>query len=227
MAYSEFIEPLFVTIKLAVFTSGILLVVALPIANYLAFSRSRFLPLLEALISMPMVLPPSVLGYYFLIAYSPQNWFGKWLNDSLNIRLAFSFEGILIASVVFGLPFMIQPIQNGLRALPPSLREVSYTLGKSKKETFFRVLLPNISTSIVTAIALTFAHCIGEFGVVLIVGGDMPGVTRVASIAIYDEAQALNFDTANKYAFILFLSSFSMLALIYALNKKTSLWKIQ
>lgn len=227
MANSEFIEPLFVTIKLAVFTSGILLVVALPIANYLAFSRSRFLPLLEALISMPMVLPPSVLGYYFLIAYSPQNWFGKWLNESLNIRLAFSFEGILIASVVFGLPFMIQPIQNGLRALPPSLREVSYTLGKSKKETFFRVLLPNISTSIVTAIALTFAHCIGEFGVVLIVGGDMPGVTRVASIAIYDEAQALNFDTANKYAFILFLSSFSMLALIYALNKKTSLWKIQ
>jgi molybdate transport system permease protein len=227
MPHSDFIEPLFVTLKLAVLTSGILLLIALPIAYYLAFSRSRILPLLEALVSMPMVLPPSVLGYYFLIAYSPQNWFGKWLNDSLHIRLAFSFEGILIASVVFSLPFMVQPIQNGLRALPTSLREVSYTLGKSKKETFFRVLLPNIRTSIVTAIALTFAHCIGEFGVVLIVGGDMPGITRVASIAIYDEAQALNFDVANKYAFILFISSFLMLTVIYTLNKKTSLWKIQ
>lgn len=227
MPHSDFIEPLCVTLKLAVLTSGILLLVALPIAYYLAFSRSRMLPLFEALVSMPMVLPPSVLGYYFLIAYSPKNGFGKWLNDSLNLRLAFSFEGILIASVVFSLPFMVQPIQNGLRTLPASLREVSFTLGKSKKETFFRVLLPNIRTSIVTAIALTFAHCIGEFGVVLIVGGDMPGITRVASIAIYDEAQALNFDVANRYAFILFISSFLMLTVIYALNKKTGLWKIQ
>jgi molybdate transport system permease protein len=224
---SGFIEPLWVTLKLAVSTSVILLIIALPLSYFLAFSKIRLLPLLEALISMPMVLPPSVLGYYLLIAYSPHNGLGKWLYNSLHMRLAFSFEGILIASVIFSLPFMVQPIQNGLRALPTSLREVSYTLGKSKTKTFFRVLIPNIRTSIVTAVALTFAHCIGEFGVVLIVGGDIPGVTRVASIAIYDEAQSLNFNIANKYAFILFVFSFLVLAIIYTLNKKPGLWKIQ
>lgn len=227
MSDSGFIEPLWVTLKLAVSTSVILLIIALPLSYFLAYSKIRLLPLFEALICMPMVLPPSVLGYYLLIAYSPHNGLGKWLNNSLQMRLAFSFEGILIASVIFSLPFMVQPIQNGLRALPTSLREVSYTLGKSKAKTFFRVLIPNIRTSIVTAVALTFAHCIGEFGVVLIVGGDIPGITRVASIAIYDEAQALNFNIANKYAFILFAFSFSVLALIYTLNKKPGLWKIQ
>ena len=175
---SGFIEPLLVTLKLAASTSVILLILGLPLAYFLAYSKMRLLPLFEALISMPMVLPPSVLGYYLLVAYSPHNAFGKWLNESLHIRLAFSFEGILIASVIFSLPFMVQPIQNGLKALPSSLKEASYTLGKSKTATFFRVLIPNIRTSIVTAVALTFAHCIGEFGVVLIVGGDIPGVTR-------------------------------------------------
>lgn len=227
MNSSGFIEPLLVTLKLAASTSVLLLIIGLPLAYFLAYSKIRLLPLFEALVSMPMVLPPSVLGYYLLLAYSPQNGFGRWLHESLHIRLAFSFEGILIASVIFSLPFMVQPIQNGLKALPSSLKEASYTLGKSKTETFFRILIPNIRTSIVTAVALTFAHCIGEFGVVLIVGGDIPGITRVASIAIYDEAQALNFNVANKYAFILFIFSFSMLALIYTLNKKPGLWKIR
>jgi molybdate transport system permease protein len=133
---------------------------------------------------------------------------------------------VLIASVLFSLPFMIQPLHNGLQALPNSLREASYTLGKSKMTTFFKVLLPNIKSSIITAVALTFAHSIGEFGIVLMVGGNMPGQTRVASIAIYDEVQALNFEAANQYAFILFAVSLVLLTTIYSVNKKQDVWKI-
>jgi molybdate transport system permease protein len=173
-----------------------------------------------------MVLPPSVIGYYMLVAYSPRNWFGAWLANVFDVRLAFTFEGILIASVIFSLPFMIQPLQNGLRALPASLREASYTLGKSKTVTFYKVLIPNIKPSIITAVALTFAHSIGEFGIVLMVGGNMPGETRVASIAIYDEVQALNFSAANQYAFILFAISLVLLTTIYSVNKKHDPWKI-
>jgi molybdate transport system permease protein len=221
-----FVETLWVTIRLASFTTLILLMIGLPMSYFMAYSRFRFKAIIEALVSMPLVLPPSVIGYYMLVAYSPQNWFGRWLNETFQVRLAFSFEGVLIASVIFSLPFMIQPLQNGLRALPDSLREASYTLGKSKITTFFRVLLPNIRSSLITAIALTFAHCIGEFGIVLMVGGNMPGETRVASIAIYDEVQSLNYDTANRYAFVLFIASFIILSLIYTINKKHDTWKV-
>lgn len=221
-----FVETLWVTIRLASFTTLILLMIGLPMSYFMAYSKFRFKAIIEALVSMPLVLPPSVIGYYMLVAYSPQNWFGRWLNETFQVRLAFSFEGVLIASVIFSLPFMIQPLQNGLRSLPDSLREASYTLGKSKITTFFRVLLPNIRSSLITAIALTFAHCIGEFGIVLMVGGNMPGETRVASIAIYDEVQALNYDTANRYAFVLFIASFIILSLIYTINKKHDTWKV-
>lgn len=223
---STFIQTLLLTFKLAFLTTAILLVIGLPIARWLAYSKFRFKPVIEALVSMPMVLPPSVIGYYMLVLYSPKGAFGSFLENVLNVRLAFSFEGILIASVVFSLPFMVQPLQNGLRSLPESLREASYTLGKSKQITFFRVLLPNIKPSIITAVALTFAHTIGEFGVVLMVGGNMPGETRVASIAIYDEVQSLNFATANQYAFILFIISLVLLTTIYSVNKKQEAWKI-
>jgi molybdate transport system permease protein len=221
-----FAETLWVTFKLATLTTLILLIIGLPFSYYLAYSEFRLKPLVEAMVSLPLVLPPSVIGYYVLVAYSPRYWFGDMLSRVFNVRLAFSFEGILIASVIFSLPFMIQPLQNGLRSLPDSLREASYTLGKSKTVSFFRVLLPNIKPSLITALALTFAHSIGEFGVVLMVGGNMPGKTRVASIAIYDEVQSLNFDTANHYALILFLASFILLALIFTLNKKHDTWKM-
>jgi molybdate transport system permease protein len=223
---AQFLQTLWITAKLAISTTLILIVFGMPLAYFMAYSKFRFRPVVEALISMPMVLPPSVLGYYFLVAYSPQHWFGHWLSEVFNVRLAFSFEGVLIASVVFGLPFMVQPLQNGFRALPNSLREAAYSLGKSKRKTFFRVLLPNIKPSVITAIALTFAHCIGEFGIVLMVGGNMPGQTRVASIAIYDEVQALNFTQANSYAFILFGLSFILLTVIYSVNRKSESWKM-
>lgn len=223
---SEFLQTLWVTLKLALSTTSILVVVGLPIAYFLAYSKFKLKPLIEALVSMPLVLPPTVIGYYFLVAYSPKYWFGNWLGETLGIKLAFSFTGVLIASVLFGLPFMVQPLQNGLRSLPDSLRDAAYTLGKSKKTTFFKVLLPNIKPSVITAIALTFAHCIGEFGIVIMVGGSMPGKTKVASIAIYDEVQAMNFDVANKYAFVLFAASFLMLTIIYSVNKKHDTWKM-
>ena len=222
----EFLQTMWLTFKLASFTTLALIIIGLPIARFLAYSKSRFIAVLEALVSMPLVLPPSVIGYYMLLLYSPRFWFGKWLNETFDVRLAFTFEGILIASIIFSLPFMVQPLQNGLRSLPPSLKEAAYTLGKSKWNTFFRVLVPNIKPSIITAIALTFAHCIGEFGVVLMVGGNMPGETRVAAIAIYDEVQAIHFDVANKYALVLFAISFVMLTLMYSINKKHDSWKI-
>lgn len=223
----DFIETLWITFKLASLTTLLLIVIGLPLSYWLAYSRFRFKPLVEALLSMPMVLPPSVIGYYVLVAYSPQYWFGQMLQSVFDLRLAFTFTGVLIASVIFSLPFMIQPLQNGLRALPDSLREASYTLGKSKTTTFFRVLLPNCKASVISAIALTFAHSIGEFGIVLMVGGNMPGSTRVASIAIYDEVQSLNFTTANHYAFVLFAVSFILLAIIYTTNKQQDTWKIR
>ena len=221
-----FAQTLWITFKLAFATTVILIIIGLPFAYWLTYSRIKIKPLIEALVSMPMVLPPSVIGYYMLVIYSPRNWFGAWLNDAFNVRLAFSFEGVLIASVIFSLPFMIQPLHNGLRYLPDSLREASFTLGKSKSVTFFRILLPSIKPSIITAVALTFAHTIGEFGIVLMVGGNMPGETRVASIAIYDEVQSLNFAVANQYAFILFAVSFVMLATIYSVNKKYDTWRM-
>jgi len=221
-----FAQTLWLTLKLAVSTTAILVMIGLPFAYWMAYTKVRIKPLVEALVSMPMVLPPSVIGYYMLVIYSPRNWFGEWLGQVFNVRLAFSFEGVLIASVIFSLPFMIQPLHNGLRSLPDSLREASYTLGKSKGTTFLRVLLPNIKPSIITAVALTFAHSIGEFGIVLMVGGNMPGETRVASIAIYDEVQALNFEAANRYALILFLVSLVLLTTIYSINKKYDTWKM-
>ena len=221
-----FAQTLWITFKLAICTTLILICIGLPLAYWLAYTRVWIKPLAEALVSMPMVLPPSVIGYYMLLVYSPRSWFGAWLGRTFDIRLAFTFEGVLIASVIFSLPFMVQPLHSGLRSLPESLREASYTLGKSKFVTLFRVLLPSIKPSIITAVALTFAHSIGEFGIVLMVGGNMQGETRVASIAIYDEVQSLNFARADQYAIVLFSVSFVLLTTIYSVNKKYDTWKM-
>ena len=216
---SEFTATLTLTGELAVITTILLLIIGLPIAYWLSYSRLKVKAVFEALICMPLVLPPTVLGYYLLVAFSPQNAFGAFLERYFDTRLAFTFEGIVIASIIAGLPFMIQPLQNGFTALPESYREAAYTLGKSKFETFYRVLLPNIKPSVITGIALSFAHCIGEFGIVLMVGGNIPGETRIASIAIYDQVQALNYKAANQYSGILFVISFVLLTLIYSINK--------
>ncbi len=220
MIDSDFLQTIWTTGRLAFWTTVILLIIGLPVAYLLSYTNFRGKSALEAIICMPMVLPPTVLGFYILVAYSPQNFFGEALERYFDIRLAFSFTGVLIASVICSLPYMIQPLQNGLTLLPSSYREAAYTMGKGKTLTFFRVLLPNIKGNIITAIAMTFAHCIGEFGIVLMVGGNMPGDTRVASIALYDEVQSLNYAQANKYALIMFLVSFVALTTIYSINKR-------
>lgn len=213
-------QPIWLTFKLALATTAVLLLVALPLAFWLVNTRSRLKPIISTLVSMPLVLPPTVLGFYFLVAFSPGNWFGRWLDDWLGIQLVFSFGGLVVASVIYSLPFMVHPIQSGLASLPKSLTEASYVLGKSKWTTLFKVQLPNIRSSLLTGIVLAFAHTVGEFGVVLMIGGNIPGSTRVASIAIYDEVEALNYGAANFYSVILFAITFAILLGVYLFNGK-------
>lgn len=207
------------TFKLAGVTTFLLLLIGVPLGYFLAFSRSRFKPVYEAIVSMPLVLPPSVLGFYMLVFFSPQNAFGMWLEEVLDLRLVFSFEGLVVASIIFSLPFMVHPIQSGFSSLPRNLVDAAYTLGKSRLNTLWHVLLPNIRASVLTGVVISFAHTVGEFGVVLMMGGNIAGETRVASIAIYDEVEALNYSLANRYALTLFLISFVILLFVYAINK--------
>ncbi|MEO0505503.1 MAG: molybdate ABC transporter permease subunit [Bacteroidota bacterium] len=211
-------EPLYLTFKLAVVTTAILLVLALPLAYWLSGTRSKFKPILEALVTMPLVLPPTVLGFYFLVALSPRNPFGQWLSENLGLQFVFSFKGLVLASIVYSLPFMVQPIQAGFSALPKSLKEAAQLMGKSRWVVLKDVLIPNIKPSVWTGIVLAFAHTIGEFGVVLMIGGNIPGETRVASIAIYDSVEALDYASANTYSLILFAITFSILLTVYAIN---------
>ncbi|WP_394748490.1 molybdate ABC transporter permease subunit [Spongiimicrobium salis] len=211
-------EPLFLTFKLATVTTVILLMVSIPLAYWLVNSKSRIKPVIETLVSMPLVLPPTVLGFYFLMAFSPGNAFGNWLDTWVGLKLVFSFTGLVLASVIYSLPFMVHPIQSGLSNLPSSLTDAAHVMGKTKLTTLFRVLLPNIKPSLLTGIVLGFAHTIGEFGVVLMIGGNIPGKTKVASIAIYDEVEALNYDVANNYSLVLFCITFCILLAVYLIN---------
>lgn len=211
-------QPLILTFKLAVTATCLLLVVSIPLAYWLAYSKVKIKPVVETIVSMPLVLPPTVLGFYLLVALSPSYGFGSWLNNHFGLQLAFSFEGLVLASIIYSLPFMVHPIQAGFANLNTNLAEASYVLGKSKTRTLFKVLLPNMRPSLLTGIVLAFAHTIGEFGVVLMIGGNIPGKTRVASIAIYDEVEALNYHTANVYSLILFAISFSILLGVFLIN---------
>jgi molybdate transport system permease protein len=211
-------QPLWLSFRLASVTTVILLAISLPLAYWLAYSRRRIKAVIEALISLPMVLPPSVLGFYLLVAFSPSHGLGRLLDKWLDIRLVFTFPGLVVASLFYSLPFMVNPLLSGFKSLPPALREASYTLGKSRFTTLRKVLLPNIRSSLLTGIVLSFAHTIGEFGVVLMIGGNIPGQTRVASLAIFDEMESMNYTAANRYALVLFLLSFIILLVVYLVN---------
>ncbi len=211
-------EPLFLTLKLAGVTTLLLLVLSIPLASWLSSTKSRLKPVVETLVSMPLVLPPTVLGFYFLVAFSPNNAFGSWLDEWFGLQLIFSFSGLVLASIIYSLPFMVHPIQAGLSAISPSLKEAAYVMGKSKFTTLVQVLLPTIKPSLLTGIVLAFAHTVGEFGVVLMIGGNIPGKTKVASIAIYDEVEALNYAGANFYSTVLFVVTFSILLTVYLIN---------
>ena len=202
MVDGEFMTTMVLTFKLALVTTAILLIIGIPLASFLVFSKMRFKSVAETIVSMPLVLPPSVLGFYLLLAFSPASALGEFLT-SHDIRLAFSFEGLVIGSVLFSLPFMVHPIQSALSQVPKSIFEASYTLGKSKLQTMLRVILPMIKHGIISGSVLAFAHTVGEFGVILMIGGNIPDETRVASIAIYDEVESLNYAMAHQYAFTL------------------------
>jgi molybdate transport system permease protein len=213
------ITPIWLTLKLAGITTLLLLAIGLPVAWWLSKGRSVFKIIIEAVITMPLVLPPSVLGFYLLLAFSPQHGVGKWLLQTFNIQFVFSFEGLVLASVIYSMPFMIGPIKSALQQLPLSLSQASYSLGKSKWQTFVNVLAPNIKPSLLTAIVLTFAHTLGEFGVVLMIGGNIPNVTRVASIAVYDAVEQMDYTTANTYSLILFAITFILVISVFIFNK--------
>ena len=214
------LQPILLTLKLAFFTTIILFLIAIPLACWLAYSKSVLRPVVESIVTLPIILPPTVIGFYMLVAFSPTHPFGAWLDQVLHVRLVFSFAGLLVASVIYSLPFMVHPVQSGLSSLSPGLKEASYSLGKSRWQTLLRVLLPNIKPSLFTAIVLTFAHTIGEFGVVLMIGGNIPGKTRTASIAIYDEVEIFNYHNANVYAAILIALSFAILLSVYLVNRR-------
>jgi molybdate transport system permease protein len=219
--------PLILTFQLAVIATILLWLISLPLAYWIAYTKHPLKPLVETLVSMPLILPPTVLGFYLLIAFSPSNGFGHWLESWLGLRLIFSFEGLVFASVIYSLPFMVHPFQSGFSSIPESLIDASKTLGKSKLQTLYRVLLPNMKTSLISGTVLAFAHTIGEFGVVLMIGGNIPGVTKVASIAIYDEVESLNYAGANAYSLILFALAFAILLAVNLLNKNSikAFWK--
>jgi len=213
------LTPIWLTLKLAGITTLLLLAVGLPIAWWLSRGRSFFKIIIEAIITMPLVLPPSVLGFYLLMAFSPRQGVGRWLHDVFDIQFVFSFQGLVLASVIYSMPFMIGPIKSALQQLPVSLSEASASLGKTRWQTFIHVLLPNIKPSLLTAMVLTFAHTLGEFGVVLMIGGNIPGVTRVASIAVYDSVEQMDYHTANLYSLILFSVTFVLVIAVFVFNK--------
>lgn len=208
-------SPLLLSFKLALVTTLVLLVVGLPLAWWLARTKNRIKPIVESLVGLPLVLPPTVLGFYFLLAFSPNNAFGNWLDEWLGLRLVFSFSGLVFASVIYSLPFMVQPLQAGLAALPASLLDSARLMGKSTWQTLRHVEIPNIRPALLTGVVLSFAHTLGEFGVVLMIGGNIPGTTRVAAIAIYDEVEAMNYEAANAYALVLLGLSFFILLTVY------------
>jgi len=208
------------SVRLAAIVALILLVVGLPIAYWLTFSRWRGRFLIEAIVALPLVLPPTVLGLYVLVAIGSQSPLGRAWMAWTGHGLAFTFEALVMASILYSLPFAVQPIASAFAQVDPSLLEASATLGASRWRTFLRVLVPLSIDGIVTGAVLSFAHTLGEFGVVLMVGGNLPGVTRTVSIAIYDQVQAFQYENANATALLLLVFSFAVLASVYAIRRK-------
>ena len=209
-----------VTLKLAALTSLILVVVGLPIAYWLTFSRRRWKFLVESVVALPLVLPPTVLGFYILVAIGPHSPFGRFYSDVVGHPLPFTFEGLLLASILYSLPFAVQPFATAFDQVDRRLIEASWTLGVSRLQTFFKLIIPLSAAGVVTGVVLSFAHTLGEFGVVLMVGGNIEGVTRTVSIDIYDEVQSLNYAAAAKTALFLLMLSYAVLLLVYAMNRK-------
>jgi molybdate transport system permease protein len=212
--------PFLISFQLAFITAFILFLVALPLAWYLSQTESKIKPVLEAITALPIVLPPSVLGFYILWAFSANAPLGAFFDEYFEVKLAFSFSGLVVASCFYSLPFMVQPLQSGFESLSKNMLEASYIAGKSKFTTLFQVALPNIKPSLLTAVIVTFAHTVGEFGVVLMVGGSIPGETKVASVAIYDMVEEMDYTAAHIYSAIMLGISFVVLLAVYIFHAK-------
>ncbi len=218
---------IFLTVRLAMVVCAILLVLGIPIASWLSFSRWRWKFFVESVVALPLVLPPTVLGFYVLVAMGSNSPIGRWYQSWSGHGLPFTFEGLVLASVIYSLPFAVQPMTAGFAQVDRNLINASSILGASRIRTFFRIVLPLSLGGVVTGIVLSFAHTLGEFGVVLMVGGNIPGVTRTVSIAIYDHVQALDYAGANRMALVLMAFSFVTLSITYALNRRVwAVWPL-
>jgi len=213
-------QAFWLTIRLAVVVAAILTVVGLPIAYWMTYSRWRWKFLVEAVVALPIVLPPTVLGFYVLVALGSRSPLGRWWQALSGHTLAFTFTGLVIGSIVYSLPFAVQPFAAAFSQVDTRLLAASATLGASRLRTFLRVVLPLSVPGLVTGIVLSFAHTMGEFGVVLMVGGNIPGVTRTVSIGIYDQVQASNYAAANAMALLLLVFCFAVLTVVYGLNRR-------
>jgi molybdate transport system permease protein len=207
--------------RLAAATTIVLLVIGLPVASWLALSNRRGRWAVDALVALPLVLPPTVLGYYVLVMLGPRSPIGRAFETLTGSPIVFSFSGLLVASVLYSLPFAVQPFAAALAAVDRTLIETAWCLGASRLRTFARIVVPLARPGIVAGAVLTFAHTVGEFGVVLMVGGNLPGVTRTVSISIYDDVQALNYARAGRTAALLLAFSFVVLALTYRLQRRS------
>jgi len=214
--------PLWLSIQLALATTAILLLIGTPIAWWLSQTSSRWKPIAQTIVAMPIVLPPTVLGFYLLILLGPDGAIGSWWVQLTGSALTFSFSGLVIASCIYSLPFAVQPMQNAFEALPQQMLERSRTLGASRLDMFFSVAAPLSLRGFVGAMVLSFAHTLGEFGVVLMVGGNIPGETRVISIAIYDHVETLNYAAAHRMSLVLLAFAFITLFVMFAVNRRWS-----
>jgi len=213
-------QAFWLTLQLAVTVSAVLLVIGLPIAYWIAFSGWRWKFLVEAVVALPIVLPPTVLGFYVLVALGPHSPLGRWWISLTGHTLAFTFSGLVIGSILYSLPFAVQPFAASFAGVDRKLLAASATLGASPVRSFFRITLPLSVPGLITGVALSFAHTMGEFGVVLMVGGNIPGVTRTVSIDIYDRVQASDYTGANGTALVLLAFCFVVLVVVYSLNRK-------
>ena len=214
------LDPILLSLRLAATVSVILLLIALPVAYWLAFTKWRGKFLLESVVALPLVLPPTVLGFYALIAMGPRGPLGKVWQSLFGHSLAFTFEGLVLASLLYSFPFAVQPLVASFESLDRRLLDASSVLGASRWRTFARVILPLSWPGLVTAVVLSLAHTLGEFGVVLMVGGNLPGVTRTASIDIYDRVQALDYAGAHEMALLLLVIAFVVLSIVYGVNRR-------
>lgn len=213
-------EPFLLSFKLASITTFILFIFSVPLAWYLSQTQSKMKPFWESLTALPIVLPPSVLGFYILVALSHNSPLGVFFEDIFGIKLVFNFTGLVVASCFYSLPFMVQPLQSGFESINKNILEASYICGKGTIETIIKVAIPNIKPALMSAIIITFAHTVGEFGVVLMVGGSIPGETKVASVAIYEFVEVMDYTKAHIYSAIMVIISFLVLLSVYIFNGK-------